>query len=191
MLKLFNKILHHPMLHKQTVVQATILISIINFLGKFVGYAREMLIAKFFGATGLMDAYVIGLQVPTLVLGLFAGGLGTLIIPMYISRKQKDPQDAKRYVNQILVVWGGIFLVVSSLTAAFAPQLVRLVAYGFQGERFDLAVKITRLLTLYGFLNIISFYFTGLLQAEKQFFSTALSIAVFNAVNVNIKVCQF
>lgn len=186
MVKLFSKILHHPMLHKQTVVQATILISIINFLSKFVGYVREMLIAKYFGATGVMDAYVIGLQIPTLVLGLFAGGLGTLIIPMYISRKQKDPQDAKRYVNQILFVWGSIFLVVSALTAVFAPQLVRLVAYGFKGDRFDLAVKITRLLALYGFLNIINFYFTGLLQAEKQFFATTLSTAVFNAVMVTI-----
>ena len=186
MVKLISKILHHPMLHKQTVVQATILITIVNFLGKFVGFAREMLIAKYFGATGVMDAYVIGLQVPTLVLGLFAGGLGTLIIPMYISRKQKDPQDAKRYVNQILVVWGAIFLVVSALTAVFAPQLVRLVAYGFEGERFDLAVQITRLLALYGFMNIVNFYFTSLLQAEKQFFVTALSTVTFNALGVSI-----
>jgi putative peptidoglycan lipid II flippase len=181
---LFHKVLHHPILHKQTVVQATILISLINFLSKFVGYAREMLIAKYFGATGLMDAYVIGLQVPTLVLGLFAGGLGTLIIPMYISRKQVDPQDAKRYVNQILVVWGTIFLAISALTAVFAPQMVKLVAYGFQGERFKLAVQITRLLALYGFFSIIQGYFTGLLHAEKQFFSLTLSTAVFNAVMV-------
>lgn len=182
--KLIYKILHHPMLHKQTVVQATILISLINFLSKFVGYVREMLIAKYFGATGVMDAYVIGLQVPTLVLGLFAGGLGTLIIPMYISRKQNDPQDAKRYVNQILVVWGAIFLVVSALTAVFAPQLVRLVAYGFQGERFELAVMITRLLALYGFLNIINVYFSSILQAEKQFFITVLTASIINIVIV-------
>ncbi len=174
------------MLHKQTVVQATILISIINILSKVVGYVREMLIAKYFGATGVMDAYVIGLQVPTLVLGLFAGGLGTLIIPMYISRKQKDPQDAKRYVNQILVVWGTIFLVVSALTAVLAPQLVKMVAYGFEGERFNLAVQITRLLALYGFLNIINSYFLGLIQAEKQFVVTALSAAGFNLVFVTL-----
>jgi len=172
------------MLHKQTVVQATILISLINFLSKFVGYVREMLIAKYFGATGVMDAYVIGLQIPTLVLGLFAGGLGTLIIPMYISRKQKDPQDAKRYVNQILIVWGSIFLVISALTVVLAPQLVRLVAYGFHGERFELAVKITRLLALYGFFNIINTYFGSILQAEKQFFITALTASILNIVVV-------
>jgi peptidoglycan biosynthesis protein MviN/MurJ (putative lipid II flippase) len=37
---------------KQTIAGAALLIALINFLSKFVGFAREMLVANYFGATG-------------------------------------------------------------------------------------------------------------------------------------------
>jgi len=78
MKKIVYRILHHPVLQKQTVVQATVLVAIITFLSKFIGYAREMLIAKYFGATGVIDAYVIGQQIPTLLLGIWDSNYSSL-----------------------------------------------------------------------------------------------------------------
>ncbi len=186
MKKVVYRIIHHSVFQRQTVVQATLMIAIITFLSKFIGYAREMLIAMYFGATGVIDAYLIGQQIPALLIGLFAGGFGTLIIPLYITKKQENIVDAKRYVNQILIVWSLIILIVSLLSAIFAPFLVRTIAYGFVGERFYLAVQITRILSLYGFLNVLMSFFVGLLQAEKQFLIPVISASFFNTVNVII-----
>ncbi len=87
------------LLHKQSVAQAAVLIAVITFLSKFVGFAREVVIARQFGATGQTDAFLVGMMVPSLVLGLFAGGLGTLIVPWYLGHRKEDPERARLLVR--------------------------------------------------------------------------------------------
>lgn len=157
------------LLHKQSVAQAAVLIAIVTFLSKFVGFAREVVIAQQFGATGQTDAFLVGMMVPSLVLGLFAGGLGTLIVPWYLGHKQEDPERARLLVDQVTLVWSVVFALVCVGVWAFAPQLVYLFAHGFEGARYTLAVQVTRLLVPMGFMLILTGLFTGLLQAESSF----------------------
>src|SRR5450830_1813007 len=157
------------LLHKQSVAQAAVLIAVVTFLSKFVGFAREVVIARQFGATGQTDAFLVGMMVPNLVLGLiFAGGLGTLIVPWYLGHKSKDPERARLLVDQVTLVWGIVFVLVCVGVWVFAPQLVRIFASGFAGARYDLAVQVTRLLVPMGFILIMTGLFTGLLQAESR-----------------------
>jgi putative peptidoglycan lipid II flippase len=157
------------LLHKQSVAQAAVLIAVVTFLSKFVGFAREVVIARQFGATGQTDAFLVGMMVPSLVLGLFAGGLGTLIVPWYLGHKKEDPERARLLVDQVTLVWSIVFALVCVGVWAFAPQLIHIFARGFAGARYDLAVQVTRLLVPMGFMIIMTGLFTGLLQAESSF----------------------
>jgi putative peptidoglycan lipid II flippase len=151
------------------VAQAAVLIAVVTFLSKFVGFAREVVIARQFGATGQTDAFLVGMMVPSLVLGLFAGGLGTLIVPWYLGYKKEDPERARLLVDQVTLVWSIVFALVCVGVWAYAPQLVHIFARGFEGARYDLAVQVTRLLVPMGFMGIMTGLFTGLLQAESSF----------------------
>jgi putative peptidoglycan lipid II flippase len=66
-------------------------------------------------------------------------------------------------------VWTILFAVLCLAVWAFAPQLVRILARGFEGARYDLAVQVTRLLVPMGFMLVLTGLFTGLLQAESSF----------------------
>jgi putative peptidoglycan lipid II flippase len=168
------------LLHTQSVAQAAVLIAVISFLSKFVGFAREVVIARQFGATGQTDAFLIGMMVPSLVLGLFAGGLGTLIVPWYLGHKREDPERARVLVDQVTLVWGVVFALVCVGVWVFAPQLVHIFARGFEGARYTLAVQVTRLLVPMGFMLIMTGLFTGLLQAESSFLVALLWTTVGN-----------
>jgi putative peptidoglycan lipid II flippase len=157
------------LLHRQSVAQAAVLIAVVSFLSKFVGFAREMVIARQFGATGQTDAFLVGMMVPSLVLGLFTGGLGTLIVPWYLGHKREDPERARLLVDQVALLWTVVFAIVCVGIWTFAPQLVRILALGFEGSRYDLAVQVTRLLVPMGFMLVLTGLFTGLLQAESSF----------------------
>ena len=172
------------LLHKQSVAQAAVLIAVVTFLSKFVGFAREVVIARQFGATGQTDAFLIGMMVPNLVLGLFAGGLGLLIVPWYLGHKREDPERARLLVDQIALVWGIVFALVCVGVWIFAPQLVHIFARGFEGARYTLAVQVTRLLVPMGFMIIMTGLFTGLLQAESSFLVALLWTLVGNVVLV-------
>jgi putative peptidoglycan lipid II flippase len=154
------------LLHNQSVAQAAVLIAVISFLSKFV---CEVVIARQFGATGQTDAFLVGMMVPSLVLGLFAGGLGTLIVPWYLGHKREDPERARLLVDQVALVWGIVFALVCVGVWVFAPQLVHIFARGFEGARYTLAVQVTRFLVPMGFMLIMTGLFTGLLQAESSF----------------------
>lgn len=92
------------LLHRQSAVQAAVLIAAAALIGKFVGFARDLLIAREFGATGQTDAFLVGMMVPGVVLGLFAGGLRTLIVPWYLGHKRENPERARVLVDQVTLV---------------------------------------------------------------------------------------
>ncbi len=157
-------------LKKQTITQAALIIAVISFISKFFGFFREVLVAKYFGATGQTDAFLVALIIPTMILGLFSGGFTTLIIPFYLEKKSQSQEAARRFVNSVFMVWGTLFIFLSILIFIFAPACVRIIAYGFKGETFNLAVTLTRYLIISGLFTVFVGMFTGIFQAEKQFF---------------------
>lgn len=122
--KFISKLKNHPILKKQTVAQATILITIFLFLSKFIGYLREILVAKYFGASAQTDAFLVALIIPTLIMSLISSGLGTLIIPVYTDKSKKDKKEAKIFVNQIFFIWLIITAILSLIIYLFAPFLL-------------------------------------------------------------------
>ena len=157
-------------LKKQTIAQAALIIAIISFISKFFGFFREVLVAKYFGATGQTDAFLVALIIPSMILGLFSGGFNTLIIPYYLEKKAQSQEAARRFVNSAFMVWGALFIFLSILIFIFAPACVHIIAYGFKGETFNLAVTLTRYLIISGLFTVLVGMFTGIFQAEKQFF---------------------
>jgi len=179
-----SKIKNHPILRRQTVAQATILITAFLFLSKFIGYFREILVAKYFGATWQTDAFLVALMIPTLIMGLVSSGLGTLIIPVYIEKSKKDGKQAKIFINQIFFIWLIITAIISLIICLFTPFFVKIFAYGFQGERLNLAIRLTRYLIPLGFATIFIGFFTGIFQSKKQFLYPTIISIIGNALIV-------
>ena len=154
------------------------------FLSKFIGYFREILIANYFGATGQTDAFLVALMIPTLIMGLVSSGLGTLIIPVYIEKSKKDGKQAKIFINQIFFIWLIITAIISLIICLFTPFFVKIFAYGFQSERLNLAITLTRYLMPLGFATIFIGFFTGIFQSKKQFLYPTIISIIGNALIV-------
>jgi len=105
-----------------------------------------------------------------MILGLFSKGFNTLIISLYLEKKTQSQEAARRFVNSAFTVWGTLFVLLSILIFIFTPACVRVIAYGFKGDTFQLAVTLTRYLLISGLFTVFVGMFTGLFQAEKQFF---------------------
>ncbi len=168
-MNIFNKIRHSRILNRQSVTEATLIIIVITFLSKFVGYAREVFVANYFGATAQTDAFLIAMLVPAMILGLIAGGLQVVIIPIYTERKKQDPAQARIFVNQVFFITVLFLSIISVIMFIFPTFFIKAVAYGFKGDRLSLAVYFMRFLIIFGFFNVLVGFFTGLYQAEKQF----------------------
>ncbi len=182
LLKFFKRVANSRILHWQTVSESAVILMFITFLSKIVGYLRTVLVAYYFGTSAQVDAFVVAMLIPSLVFGIIAGGLQTVIIPVYTEEKQKNLQKAKTFVNQIFLINVVILLLFSFIMFLFPAVFVKIVAYGFKGARLSQAAYFMRFLIIYGFFNVLAAFFMGLLQAEKQFLFPALTLLIGNSL---------
>jgi putative peptidoglycan lipid II flippase len=157
--------------------------SVATLISRFLGYARDMLLAFYFGATGLSDTFFVAFRVPNLLRELFAeGSMSAAFVPVLTEYQAKDPAEAKRLVRVtftfLLVAAGAI----CALGIIFAPQIVTVIAPGFlkSPDKFSLTVRLTRV--MFPFLLFISLaaLVMGALNVKRVFFVPALAPAMLN-----------
>ena len=110
----FNKIRQIPFLKRQTVAQATILLTVLAVASKPLGMVREFIIARYFGATAAKDAFVIANNVPA-IFGLLIAAFLNVFLPVFIRiREQKGEIEAWRLGSKVFTV---LFLLVIASSA--------------------------------------------------------------------------
>jgi len=153
-------------------------------LSRILGFVRETVIGMQFGSNWLTDAYIAAFTIPDLVYYLLIGGaLSAAFIPVFTEYVVKgEIEEAWKIVstiiNLILIVLGTIIL----LGIVFAPWLVPLVAYNFQGQTLDLTVFLTRLMFPAVIFHALNGLAMGILNSYDHFTAPALGSIVYNIV---------
>ena len=159
--------------NKATKSAVTIIIFTLG--SKFLGFLREVLIAAKFGSGVEVDTFVIALSAAGLIGGFITSAINTTFIPVISEVESKEGKEGKiDHTNNMINVIFIISIVLTILALIGAPLLIKLLASGFEGDQFDLAVNLTRIglptLLFSGIIGIM----TGYLQSEEKFKATAL-----------------
>ena len=153
-------------------------------LSRVTGLIRERVMAGLFGASMVNDAFQIAFRIPNLTRDLFAeGALSSAFVPVfteYLSKRSK--KDAVELAN---LVGTAILLVVGGMCLAgivFAPALVQIFASGYTDVpgKFDLTVRLTRVMFPFLLLVALAAQAMGVLNALGQFGVPALASTFFN-----------
>lgn len=169
---------------KRNITKAAGLMSVATFISRILGYIKDMILAVFFGATGLSDTFFVAFRIPNLLRELFAeGSMSSAVIPVLTEHQTKyGAQEAKRLVRIIstsITIFVGLICVLGII---FAPAIVTAIAPGFLNmpDKFSLTVLLTRL--MFPFLLFISFaaIVMGALNTKRIFFIPAVAPAMLN-----------
>lgn len=108
---------------------------IITVMSKLLGFAREIALSYFYGASTITDAYLISLTIPGVIFAFIGAGIGTGFIPLY-SRivHEQGSYAAKRFTNNLVNVMLAICTVIVVASLFFTRPLVRVFAAGFSRE---------------------------------------------------------
>lgn len=172
------------------MARTTMMVAFLLAFSKILGFVREQIIAMFFGATGKTDSYMVALQIPTLVTGMFSGPISSAFLPVfaaYIARGEKD--KASQVASSVSVLSMGAVIAVSLMALLPAPALVRFVTPGFTGERFEDAVRLTRMFLPAMFLPLGSALFKAILNSYGEFFAPAAAPVIQNLVIIAATAC--
>ena len=158
------------------------------FLSRVLGVVRESLKAKYLGATETIaaDAFNAAFRIPNLLQNLFGeGALSASFIPVYANLLARgDRKEADRVAGAIGAFLALITAILVLLGVSFAPEIVRLVAWGFQGEKRELTIRLTRILFPGAALFVFFAWCLGILNSHRRFFLSYVAPVAWNAVMI-------
>ncbi|MBF0472470.1 MAG: murein biosynthesis integral membrane protein MurJ [Nitrospirae bacterium] len=167
-----------------SIVRSASVIVAATFASRVLGFIRDMVIAKFFGATSLSDAFFVAFRIPNLARDLFAeGAMSAALIPVLSEYRINNGEQETIKLVRIIFVF--IFIFVGGLCVTgiiFAPFIVRIIAPGFLLDPFKFQITVTLTRIMFPFLLFVSFaaLLMGSLNARKIFFIPTLASAWFN-----------
>jgi putative peptidoglycan lipid II flippase len=166
-----------PVTERAQVSQAAGTVGFYTFLSRILGLVRDVVVARFFGAGLVTDAFFVAFRIPNLLRRLFAeGSLTIAFIPVfteYLSMKTRE--DAFKLARVVLTLLSVLLVVVTVLGIVLAPWIVRIQAFGFgdSGIRYELTVLLTRITFPYILLISLVAFFMGILNSMRHFAAPA------------------
>ncbi len=155
---------------------------------RILGLVREQVLAFFFGAGDVTDAFNIATRIPNLVRDLFAeGAMSAAFVPTFTRQltlhgRERAWHLASSVINALLLVTGVLVLV----GIIFAEPIVRLFAADFSEVpgKLELTVYLTRIIFPFLTLVAVAAALMGMLNSLGHFFVPALSPAMFNVATI-------
>ena len=177
------------MSHSDRDVQARLVsavgrIGLATLASRLLGYVRDMVVARAFGAGPVTDAFFVAFRIPNLLRRLLAeGALSTALIPVFSEYMARGGRATFERMARAVTGVGTLTLcVVTLLGMVLAPWIVTLMTPGWAAEPAltDLTVRLTRLTFPYLLLVGLAALATGMLNTHHRFFAAALGPAVLN-----------
>ncbi|MFW6334236.1 MAG: murein biosynthesis integral membrane protein MurJ [Desulfosalsimonas sp.] len=167
---------------KRNATLAAGVIGIATLLSRILGFVRDMVIAWFFGAGLLSDAFFVAFRIPNLLRRLFAEGtLSMAVVPVFTEYMTKYGRtEAFAMARSAVRMLSLILAVITIAGIAGAPWLVKIVAPGFSGSKLALTVTLTRIMFPYVICICLVALSMGLLNALGHFAAPALAPVFLN-----------
>jgi putative peptidoglycan lipid II flippase len=169
---------------RHRIARAAGIMSIATFISRILGYIKDMILANFFGATGIADTFFVAFRIPNLLRELFAeGSMSSAFIPVLTEYQTKQGAEETRRLVRVTFTFILTFLgLICLIGIFFTPIIVSVIAPGFLNntEKFSLTILLTRI--MFPFLLFISLaaLVMGSLNTRRVFFIPALAPAMLN-----------
>jgi len=168
------------------LLKSTSVVSFMTLISRILGLVRDVVFARFFGTSIVMDAFIVANRIPNMLRRFFAeGAFSQGFVPVMARyREHHEHDDAREFVDAVAGTLGLVLFVVTLIGVVAAPILVLLVAPGFVGEdgRFDLATVMLRFTFPYLLFVSLTALAGGVLNTYGKFAAPAFTPVILNVV---------
>jgi putative peptidoglycan lipid II flippase len=157
-----------------------------TLLSRVLGFARDVVLARFFGAGPVMDAFFVAFKIPNFMRRLFAeGAFSQAFVPVIGEyRTRREHAEVQALVDRVAGTLGAVLALVTLIGVIAAPALILIFAPGFAigDDRYDMAVGMLRLTFPYLlFISLVSLA-GGILNTYGRFGVPAFTPVLLNVV---------
>lgn len=168
------------------VLKAAWLIALVTIASKLMGFVRDMVVANYYGATMVSDAYFYALQIPSLaiiILGGVGGPFHSAAVAVFSKIIGKESQEnLNKLYNTFLTTTFIIFAILALLGFFFADKIMGLIISAGSPELVTLATQHFKLMSPIILIGGIIGIFYGLLVSHKEYILPNLSPMILSLV---------
>lgn len=172
----------------RAIFKKTSVVGLGTLASRITGLLREMLYAHSFGASALMDAFLVAFKIPNFLRRLFAeGAFSQSFVPVISEfRVQRSKDEVRELVDGVAGTLGLVVFALSVVGVVAAPLIILLFAPGFTAEqgKYEMAVAMLRWTFPYLFFISLTSLFSGVLNSYGRFAVPALTQVVMNGVMI-------
>ena len=166
---------------KNNIARTFSTVFIITFIVKILGLLRDIVFAKFYGTGYVATAFFTSIRIPTQLVDIvLSSAIVSIFVPVFNQILKKDGKEkantfAGNFINIIAVISTGMAI----LGILFAPQIVKILAGGFDEKTYALTVELVKI-TFPMIFTSVAFSFVGFLQSYGEFNVPAMISGISN-----------
>ncbi|WP_202763244.1 murein biosynthesis integral membrane protein MurJ [Bathymodiolus thermophilus thioautotrophic gill symbiont] len=162
-------------------------VTIMTFISRILGLIRDYIVARYFGANGLTDAFLVAFKIPNFLRRLFGeGAFSQAFVPILADAKANHSEaEVQNIINHIGTKFLTTLIVLTLIAVIIAPAIIFVFAWGFYFDadptKFNLATDMLRITFPYLLLISLTAFAGSILNTYDKF-----SIPAFTPVLLNI-----
>ena len=172
------------------IIKAAATVGGMTMISRILGFVRDMVIARYFGASMGADAFFVAFKIPNFFRRLFAeGAFSQAFVPVLAEAKEKRGHEAvKHLVNALSFRLGGILLVITAFGVFGSSLWMMVFAPGFMDEPEKFALASDMLAITFPYLLLISLvaFSSAIMNTYNQF-----AVPAFTPVFLNLVLITF
>ncbi|MFC7300462.1 murein biosynthesis integral membrane protein MurJ [Cognatiluteimonas weifangensis] len=175
------------------LLRSTAVFSAMTFLSRITGLVRDQVYAAVFGASPMMDAFVVAFRIPNFMRRLSAeGSFSMAFVPVLAEYKARgDHAAVKALVDRVAGTLAAFLLVLTAAAVLAAPWIMPVFAPGFgtETEQGRLAAELLRITFPYALFISLAALAGGILNSYGRFAIPALSPLLMNLSMIAAALC--
>ena len=145
-------------------------------ISKLFGFAREMVIAAYYGASLEVDAFNVAQSIPLVLFAAIGAAVTSALLPIYTEVSNKDKEEGNEFVSNLLNISLFLSIIIIIICIIWSTALVKLFAPNMSQEGITLASKITKVISLSIISTVVYNLFLGILNAKKKYYISQIAV---------------
>ncbi len=170
----------------KSFLKSSSIVTAMTFLSRILGLVRDFFIAKYFGANGLTDAFLVAFRIPNFLRRLFAeGAFSQAFVPILAEAKANETQaEVQNIINHIGTKFLKMLVIITLIAVIAAPVIIFMFAWGFYFNenltKFNLASDMLRITFPYLLLISLTAFSGSILNTYDKFAVPAFTPVLLN-----------
>lgn len=175
------------------LLRSLVNVSGMTLISRVIGFLRDMIMARYFGAGMATDAFYVALKLPNLLRRIFAeGAFSQAFVPVLAEYKNgKTEAQTRDFVAHVAGMLAFVLLVFTVIGVVFASTVVVITAPGFDKDPEKMALTVSLLRVTFPYILFISLaaMVSGVLNTWGKFSVAAFTPTILNLTYIVFALC--